>query len=190
MAGDKDKKKKRSSKKGSKDRAKSRAKPLDAEAFDRAATTLNDATAKLMRAAERHALGDVNHDGAPPDDRARWYEEGRRAGRDEAILHDAPPDADGVLDCGLIDWAAFGIQEVTASLDMCLFSGGWAVQQAHQRDLLKAFADEYAAAGGPTLDVDELKLRVSNKLEVVPSTVGSTIKVSVSQAAEGGEDAE
>ena len=38
--------------------------------------------------------------------------------------------------------------------------------------------------------VDELKLRVSNKLEVVPSTVGSTIKVSVSQAAEGGEDAE
>jgi len=96
MAGDKDKKKKRSSKKGSKDRAKSRAKPLDAEAFDRAATTLNDATAKLMRAAERHALGDVNHDGAPPDDRARWYEEGRRAGRDEAILHDAPPDADGV----------------------------------------------------------------------------------------------
>ena len=41
MAGDKDKKKKRSSKKGSKDRAKSRAKPLDAEAFDRAATTLN-----------------------------------------------------------------------------------------------------------------------------------------------------
>ena len=79
MAGDKDKKKKRSSKKGSKDRAKSRAKPLDAEAFDRAATTLNDATAKLMRAAERHALGDVNHDGAPPDDRVRWYEEGRRA---------------------------------------------------------------------------------------------------------------
>ena len=78
MAGDKDKKKKRSSKKGSKDRAKSRAKPLDAEAFDRAATTLNDATAKLMRAAERHALGDVNHDGAPPDDRVRWYEEGRR----------------------------------------------------------------------------------------------------------------
>ena len=68
-------------------------------------------------------------------------------------------DADGVLDCGLIDWAAFGIQEVTASLDMCLFSGGWAVQQTHQRDLLKAFADEYAAAGGPTLDVDELKLR-------------------------------
>ena len=65
MAGDKDKKKKRSSKKGSKDRAKSRAKPLDAEAFDRAATTLNDATAKLMRAAERHALGDVNHDGIP-----------------------------------------------------------------------------------------------------------------------------
>ena len=79
MAGDKDKKKKRSSKKGSKDRAKSRAKPLDAEAFDRAATTLNDATAKLMRAAERHALGDVNHDGAPPDDRSeaaarRWIE--------------------------------------------------------------------------------------------------------------------
>ena len=28
-----------------------------------------------------------------------------------------------------------------------------------QRDLLMAFADEYAAAGGPTLDVDELKLR-------------------------------
>ena len=97
MAGDKDKKKKRSSKKGSKDRAKSRAKPLDAEAFDRAATTLNDATAKLMRAAERHALGDVNHDGAPPDDRARWYEKGRRAGRDEAILHDAPPDAGSLL---------------------------------------------------------------------------------------------
>ena len=89
MAGDKDKKKKRSSKKGSKDRAKSRAKPLDAEAFDRAATTLNDATAKLMRAAERHALGDVNHDGAPPDDRARWYEEGRRAGRDEAACRAA-----------------------------------------------------------------------------------------------------
>ena len=38
--------------------------------------------------------------------------------------------------------------------------------------------------------VDELKLRVSNKLEVVPSTVSSTIKVSVSQPAEGGEDAE
>ena len=73
-------------------------------------------------------------------------------------------DADGVLDCGLIDWAAFGIQEVTASLDMCLFSGGWAVQQTHQRDLLKAFADEYAAAGGPTLDVDELKLRLDLSL--------------------------
>ena len=80
MAGDKDKKKKRSSKKGSKDRAKSRAKPLDAEAFDRAATTLNDATAKLMRAAERHALGDVNHDGAPP-----------------CLLYTSPSPRDGLL---------------------------------------------------------------------------------------------
>ena len=79
MAGDKDKKKKRSSKKGSKDRAKSRAKPLDVlEAFDRAATTLNDVTAKLMRAAERHAPGDVNHDGAP-DDRVRGTRRPRAA---------------------------------------------------------------------------------------------------------------
>ena len=76
------KKKKRSSKKGSTTAAVARQVELAAEAFDRAATTLNDATAKLMRAAERHAVGDVSHDGAPPDDRVRWYEEGRRAGRD------------------------------------------------------------------------------------------------------------
>ena len=124
MAGDKDKKKKRSSKKGSKDRAKSRAKPLDAEAFDRAATTLNDATAKLMRAAERHALGDVNHDGAPPDDRARWYEEGRRAGRDEAILHDAPPDAGSLLSAQLRP--RHGADDEPASLARQMLDDVWA----------------------------------------------------------------
>jgi len=98
MAGDKDKKKKKKAKKGAKDKtSKSRSKPPDAQAFDRAATNINDATAKLMRAAERHALGDVNEGAVPPDDRVRWYEEGRRAGRDEAHTHDGPPEGAAAL---------------------------------------------------------------------------------------------
>ena len=82
-------------------------------------------------------------------------------------------DAEGVLDCGLIDWANFQIQEVSGTIDMCLFCAGWGVMKAQQRALLQAFVDEYAAAGGPQLSVDELALRFDMQLALsLPGQAG------------------
>ena len=67
-------------------------------------------------------------------------------------------DESGALDAGVIDWAGVGCREVTMSLDMCLFGGGWEVQEGGgQRELLAAFRDEYVASGGPALDLEELQ---------------------------------
>ena len=59
------------------------------------------------------------------------------------------------------------MQEVTRTLDMCLFSAGWpyeAVMQHRQTALLTAFRDEYEAAGGPSLRVEDLSLRFDMSL--------------------------
>ena len=73
-------------------------------------------------------------------------------------------DAAGALDCGLVDWANFQIQEVTQHIDMCLFSAGWPVVRENRSQLLQGFAQAYAAAGGPSLDLDELSLRLDMTL--------------------------
>ena len=44
---------------------------------------------------------------------------------------------------------------------MCLFAGEWPLQEQHQRGLLQAFIDAYRAAGGPSLSLDELTLRLN-----------------------------
>lgn len=68
-------------------------------------------------------------------------------------------DASGALDAGVIDWAMCGVKEVTMSIDFCLFSAGWEVMEHHQAKLLQAFSEAYAAAGGPTLPLEELSIR-------------------------------
>ena len=65
----------------------------------------------------------------------------------------------GRLECGLLDWGGATRLPYTSTF-MGMLSGAEAeVLYAHEEGLMRCFADEYAACGGPQLDVDELLLR-------------------------------
>ncbi len=81
-------------------------------------------------------------------------------------------DERGGLDAGVIDWAAFGCREAGAALDMCLFACDHELMLSAQTSFLRAYASACRAAGGPTLDVDELKLRLD--LTLALSMAGQT----------------
>ena len=65
-------------------------------------------------------------------------------------------EPDGTLRAGLIDWGSVGQMSVAASIWGCI---GAAEPELHDRylgELLDLFVSEYARAGGPMLDRDEL----------------------------------
>jgi hypothetical protein len=67
---------------------------------------------------------------------------------------------DGSLECGLLDWGGVGQMTVSLALYGALSGGEPEIWDRHLDELLAHFAAEYRAAGGPALDVGELKLHL------------------------------
>jgi hypothetical protein len=66
-------------------------------------------------------------------------------------------DAAGELQCGLLDWGSVGQMHVAMTLWGCLSSAELWMWQDHLGELLALFVAEYAAHGGPALDLAELR---------------------------------
>ncbi len=67
---------------------------------------------------------------------------------------------DGRLEAGFLDWANAGQLSVAQSVTGALSGAEPFVWDEHLDPLLTVFIDEYAAGGGPLLDLDELRLHV------------------------------
>jgi len=67
-------------------------------------------------------------------------------------------DADNQLQCGFVDWANAGQISVAQSVSGAISGAEPVVWNEHLDELLTAFIEEYAAAGGPRLNLDELRL--------------------------------
>jgi len=80
------------------------------------------------------------------------------------------PDAKGILQCGFMDWANAGQISVAQSVSGAISGAEPFIWNEHLDELLTEFIQEYAAQGGPRLNIDELRLH--NLLIVVVSGVG------------------
>lgn len=69
-------------------------------------------------------------------------------------------EADGTLRCGLIDWGSAGQIHVAMALWGCLCGAEPEMWDDRLDDLLRLFADEYAASGGPELDPGRLRVHL------------------------------
>ncbi len=68
--------------------------------------------------------------------------------------------ADGEVECGLMDWGNASQMNVAMAIWGCLSAAETWIWSDHLEELLALFAREYAACGGPRLDLDELKLHL------------------------------
>ena len=75
-------------------------------------------------------------------------------------------DSNGILQCGLIDWAMVGQMSVAQSIQGAISGAETSLWDKHLDDILKVFIDEYSAHGGPVLDIDELRLHIMLQLAV------------------------
>jgi hypothetical protein len=66
-------------------------------------------------------------------------------------------DAAGELQCGLLDWGSVGQMHVAMTLWGCLSSAESWLWRDHLDELLALFVQEYAAHGGPALDLAALR---------------------------------
>lgn len=64
---------------------------------------------------------------------------------------------DGALRCGLMDWGCVSVMNVAMALWGALCSAETDLWRNHLDELLEHFATEYAAAGGPALDLPLLR---------------------------------
>jgi hypothetical protein len=69
-------------------------------------------------------------------------------------------DAQGEVECGLMDWGRVGQMNVALALWGMLSAAEKDLWDAHLDDLLALFAAEYRGAGGPAIDVIELRLHL------------------------------
>lgn len=69
-------------------------------------------------------------------------------------------DAEGVLQCGFIDWANAGQISVAQSISGAISGAEPFIWNEHLDELLTAFIEEYTAHGGPRLSLDELRLHI------------------------------
>jgi hypothetical protein len=70
------------------------------------------------------------------------------------------PGPDGLLECGFLDWANAGQLSVAQSITGAMSGAEPSLWDEHLDHLLTVFLEEYAASGGPLLDLDELRLHV------------------------------
>jgi hypothetical protein len=69
-------------------------------------------------------------------------------------------EPDGSLQCGFLDWANAGQISVAQSITGAISGAEPHIWNEHLDELLTVFIEEYAAHGGPELDLDELRLHV------------------------------
>ncbi|MFT3931794.1 MAG: hypothetical protein QM709_16010 [Spongiibacteraceae bacterium] len=69
-------------------------------------------------------------------------------------------DADSTLQCGFMDWANAGQISVAQSVSGAISGAEPFIWNEHLDELLAIFIEEYAAQGGPRLDLEELKLHI------------------------------
>lgn len=67
---------------------------------------------------------------------------------------------DGRLEAGFLDWANAGQLSVAQSISGAISGAEPFVWDEHLDHLLSVFIDEYAASGGPRLDLDEVRLHI------------------------------
>lgn len=70
------------------------------------------------------------------------------------------PDAEGGLECGLLDWGRVGQMNVALSFYGAFSGADIELWDGHLEALLALFAREFRNCGGPVLDIGELKLHV------------------------------
>lgn len=66
-------------------------------------------------------------------------------------------NAEGELECGLMDWGNVSQMNIAMALWGCLSAAEPEIWNDHLDDLLDLFAAEFSRSGGPTLDTQELK---------------------------------
>jgi hypothetical protein len=69
-------------------------------------------------------------------------------------------NADGVLECGLLDWGRVNQMSVAQAIFGSLCAAETDLWDKHLDELLTLFANEFQSCGGPMLDPRELKLHV------------------------------
>ncbi|WP_317933150.1 hypothetical protein [Halioxenophilus sp. WMMB6] len=69
-------------------------------------------------------------------------------------------DALGELQCGFLDWANAGPMSVAQSINGVLSGADLSIWNQHLEELLTTFITAFARAGGPSLELDELRLQV------------------------------
>lgn len=86
-------------------------------------------------------------------------------------------DSNGELQCGFLDWANASPISVAQSISGAISGAEPELWNEHLDELLQVFIHEYAAHGGPRLDLDELRLHVL--LIVVMSGVAFSMRAPV-----------
>jgi len=69
-------------------------------------------------------------------------------------------DPDGNLQCGFLDWANVGVMSVAQCISGAIGGAEKFLWDHHLDEILQLFIDEYAAHGGPRLDINELRLHI------------------------------
>jgi hypothetical protein len=69
-------------------------------------------------------------------------------------------DAEGILQCGFMDWANAGQISVAQSVSGAISGAEPFIWNEHLDELLTVFIEEYAAHGGPRLRLDEMRLHI------------------------------
>lgn len=69
-------------------------------------------------------------------------------------------DSAGNLQCGMLDWAMVGQMSVAQSIHGAISGAATPLWDEHLDDLLALFVQEYAAHGGPLLELDELRRHI------------------------------
>jgi hypothetical protein len=88
------------------------------------------------------------------------------------------PGADGRLEAGFLDWANAGQLSVAQSVSGAISCAEVPLWEEHLDTLLGVFVEEYAACGGPLLDLDELRLHVLLiAASGVPHSLGAPVAV-------------
>ena len=66
----------------------------------------------------------------------------------------------GELECGLMDWGRVNQMNVALAIWGCMSAAETEIWDDHLDELLQLFADEFECAGGPRLEVAELRLNI------------------------------
>lgn len=69
-------------------------------------------------------------------------------------------NAEGVLECGLLDWGRVNQMSIAQAIFGALCAAETQLWDDHLDEILSLFAREFRAAGGPTIDADELKFHL------------------------------